>query len=70
MKKILLLLLPIFIFVLVFVAFDGMIRIILLFILFPLYFFYCPLILRDKPEEKTDEAKDEEKGIYRRKWDD
>lgn len=63
MKRILILLMLIAGFVLAFTLLDGVIRIICLFILFPLFFFYCPLIFAgEKKEEKTEEALREESG--------
>lgn len=55
-------------FLLVFTTFKGVIMIISLMILFPLFFFYCPLIFAgEKEEEKTPEAKREEEGKFY-KW--
>lgn len=68
MKKILILLSFIGAFILVFAAFDGIFFIIALCILFPLFFFYCPLLfMKPKGEEKTEEAKREEEGRFG-KW--
>lgn len=68
MKKILILLAFVVAFVLVFTMFDGIILIVSLCILFPLFFFYCPLIfMKEKEEEKTEEAKREEEGRFG-KW--
>ena len=68
MKKILILLAFIAGFVLSFVLLKGMVRIIVLCILFPLFFFYCPLLfMKPKEEEKTNEAKREEEGRFG-KW--
>lgn len=73
MKKILLLLSFIVGFILSFILLDGALRIICLFILFPLFFFYCPLIFaKEKEEEKTEEKIREEKGLTNwnnNKWD-
>lgn len=55
-------------FIFVFTAIKGMVRIISLFVLFPLFFFYCPLLFAgEKEEEKTPEAKREEEGKFY-KW--
>ncbi len=55
-------------FILVLTTFKGIIMIITLMILFPLFFFYCPLIFAgEKEEEKTIEAKREEEGKFY-KW--
>lgn len=55
-------------FIFVFTAIQGIVRIIALFILFPLFFFYCPLLFAgEKEEEKTPEAKREEEGKFY-KW--
>ena len=68
MKKILILLAFITGFVLSFVLLDGVVRIIVLCVLFPLFLFYCPLLfMKPKKEEKTKEAQREEEGRFG-KW--
>ncbi len=55
-------------FLFVFTTIEGIMKIIALFILFPLFFFYCPLLFAgEKEEEKTPEAKREEEGKFY-KW--
>ena len=67
-KRILILSLFIAAFIFIFVAVQGFFKIATLFILFPLFFFYCPLIFAgEKKEEKTPEAKREEEGKFY-KW--
>lgn len=69
MKRILILLMFIACFVLAFTCLNGTLLIISLLVLFPLFFFYCPLIFSgSKEEEKTEELKNEEKGKFS-KWD-
>lgn len=69
MKRILVLLIFIVCFVLAFTCLSGTLLIISLLVLFPLFFFYCPLIFSgDKKDEKTEELKNEEKGKFS-KWD-
>lgn len=68
MKKYLILFAFIIAFVLVFVSLKGIGLIIALCILFPLFFFYCPLLfMKPKEEEKTPEKKREEEGRFG-KW--
>lgn len=67
-KRILILLSFIVGFLLIFTVFNGFFRIVALLVLFPLFFFYCPLIFAgEKEEEKTEEAKREEEGKFY-KW--
>lgn len=67
-KRILLLLAFIAAFIFSLVVIEGVFKAIVLFILFPLFFFYCPLIFAgEKEEEKTDEAKREAEGKFY-KW--
>lgn len=67
-KRILILLAFIVGFLLIFTVFNGFFRIVALLVLFPLFFFYCPLIFAgEKEEEKTEEAKREEEGKFY-KW--
>ena len=67
-KRIMILLIFIGSFIFVFTAIKGIVRIISLFVLFPLFFFYCPLLFAgEKEEEKTPEAKREEEGKFY-KW--
>lgn len=69
MKRILILLIFITCFILAFTLLHGTLLIISLLVLFPLFFFYCPLIFsKDDEEEKTEELKNEEKGKFS-KWD-
>lgn len=65
MKRYGILILFILAFVVAFTVFDGTLLIISLLVLFPLFFFYCPLIFaKEKEEELTEEAK-KEKDMYR-----
>lgn len=51
-----------------FVALEGIVLIIVLMVLFPLAFFYTPLLFGfDKKEEETEEAKKEREGKFH-KW--
>ena len=68
MKRILILSMFIACFVLAFTCLNGTLLIISLLVLFPLFFFYCPLIFSGSKEEKTEELKNEEKGKFS-KWD-
>lgn len=69
MKKIITLFIFIIAFVLAFTVFDGIVLIISLLVLFPLFFFYLPLIFsKEDKVEKTEELKNEEKGKFS-KWD-
>lgn len=56
-------------FILVFTMLEGFILIIGLLVMFPLFFFYCPLIFAGdkKKEEKTPEKIREEEGRFG-KW--
>ena len=67
-KRILILLAFIVGFLLIFTVFNGFFRIVALLVLFPLFFFYCPLIFAgEKEEEQTEEAKREAEGKFY-KW--
>ncbi|MDD3170846.1 MAG: hypothetical protein PHO86_00840 [Bacilli bacterium] len=60
MKKILIFLGILLILLLGFTTLDGIALVIFLLVIFPLVFFYLPVILRiEKKEELTDEAKKE-----------
>ena len=69
MKRWLILLLFIMGFIFIFTALKGFLLIVGLFIIFPLFLFYCPLIFAGeaKKEEKTPEAKRDEEGRFG-KW--
>ena len=69
MKRVLILLAFIAAFVLAFSLLEGFMLIIALVIIFPLFFFYCPLIFAgdSKRDEKTEEAKREDEGRFG-KW--
>ena len=67
-KRILLLLAFIAAFVLGLILAPGFLKVVVLFVMFPLFFFYCPLIFAgDEKQEKTAEAKHEEEGKFY-KW--
>lgn len=68
MKKILILLGIIAALVFAFTTLDGIWLVLFLLILFPLIFFYLPLLFREDKVELTDEAKEENKW-RRNKWD-
>lgn len=69
MKRLLILFAFILAFVLAFALLEGMILIIALVVIFPLFFFYCPLLFAgdSKKDEKTEEAKREDEGRFG-KW--
>ena len=69
MKRLLILIAFITAFVLVFALLEGFILIVALVVIFPLFFFYCPLLFAGdaKKEEKTEEAKREDEGRFG-KW--
>lgn len=67
-KRIIILLAFISAFVFSFLVIKGFMKIVVLFILFPLFFFYCPLIFAgEEKQEQTDEAKREAEGKFY-KW--
>lgn len=65
MKKLLVLLAIVGSVVAAFCFLDGIWLAIFLFIMFPLVFFYSPLLFRDGEEELTEEAKREKSGEHR-----
>ena len=68
MKKILILIAFIIGFVLAFTTLEGVVRIVVLCVLFPLFFFYCPLLfMKPKKEKETEEKKREDEGRFG-KW--
>lgn len=69
MKRLVILLAFILAFVMAFALLKGMMLIIALVVIFPLFFFYCPLLFAGdaKKEEKTEEAKREDEGRFG-KW--
>lgn len=69
MKRLLILLAFIMAFILAFVLLEGFVLIVALVVIFPLFFFYCPLLFAGdaKKEEKTEEAKREDEGRFG-KW--